>query len=162
VKHDPFAPRLRYILANALIAAGQYSEAESYCLTLPADFPGKNEWLARAYMGQGKTQQALQILEDTAERGADLGLSVQGFLGYAYGRAGRRDEAEKIAAKVPDAYDQALTFAGMEDKERALDALERMAPLGPARLGRNLNYPEFNFVRNDPRLKALRNKVGLP
>ena len=46
--------------------------------------------------------------------------------------------------------------------ERALKALERMAVLGPVRLGRDLTYPEFDFVRGDPRLKVLRKKVGLP
>jgi hypothetical protein len=40
--------------------------------------------------------------------------------------------------------------------------LERMVDLGPVRLGRNLTYPEFALVRGDPRVKALRKKVGLP
>ena len=39
---------------------------------------------------------------------------------------------------------------------------ERMVNLGPVRLGRNLTYPEFALVRGDPRVKALRQKVGLP
>ena len=44
-----------------------------------------------------------------------------------------------------------------------LEALERMAALGPVRLGRDLTYPEFALVRGgDPRVKALRKKVGLP
>jgi hypothetical protein len=60
------------------------------------------------------------------------------------------------------AYAQALTFAGLGDKERTVDALERMATLGPVRLGRDLTYPEFDLVRGDPRLKALRKNVGLP
>jgi hypothetical protein len=37
-----------------------------------------------------------------------------------------------------------------------------MANLGPVRLGRDLNYPEFALVRDDPRVKALRKKLGLP
>ncbi len=85
-----------------------------------------------------------------------------GSLGYAYGRAGRRDEAEKIAAATPIPYNQALAFAGMRDRERTIGAFERMASLGPVRVGRDLNYPEFAFVRADPRLKALRKRVGLP
>jgi hypothetical protein len=48
------------------------------------------------------------------------------------------------------------------DKERTLQALERLATLGRVRLGRDLTYPEFAFVRGDPRVKALRKKVGLP
>jgi hypothetical protein len=57
---------------------------------------------------------------------------------------------------------QALIFAGLGDKERTLVALDRMTVLGPVRLGRDLNFPELDLVRGDPRVKALRLKVGLP
>jgi hypothetical protein len=30
------------------------------------------------------------------------------------------------------------------------------------RIGRALTFPEFAFVRGDPRVRALRKKVGLP
>jgi len=53
-------------------------------------------------------------------------------------------------------------FAGLDDKDRTLEALDRMAVLGPARVGRALTFPEFAFVRSDPRIKAIRRKVGLP
>jgi TolB-like protein/Tfp pilus assembly protein PilF len=162
VKNDPFAPRLRYILANALIAAGRFDEAAGYCLNLPAAFPGRSEWLARARLGQGRIPEAIQILEDAIHRGDPDDTAVRGFLGYAYGRAGRRADAAKLAAQTSDPYEQALTFAGLGDKERTLEALERARALGPVRLGRDLTYPEFELVRADPRLKALREKVGLP
>ena len=160
-KNDPVAPRVHLILANALIAAGRYDQAAEQCMKLPADFPGEGVWLARARLGQGRIQEAIQILVDRIEQGANS-PDIKGFLGYAYGRAGRRDEAEKLAAADQRPYAQALTFAGLGDKERTLDALERMAVLGPVRLGRDLTYPEFNLVRGEPRLKALRKKLGLP
>jgi hypothetical protein len=79
------------------------------------------------------------------------------------GRAGLRDEAEKYAASVAgNPFQQALTFAGLGDKERTLEALDRMTMLGPFRIGRALTFPEFALLRGDPRLKALRRKVGLP
>jgi TolB-like protein/Tfp pilus assembly protein PilF len=159
-KNDPVAPRLHSVLANALIAAGRYDAAAEQCMKLPADFPARSTLLARARLGQGRIQEAIQILVDRIEEGA-AGPDIKGFLGYAYGRAGRRDEAEKLAADQRP-YPQALTFAGLGDKERTLDALERMAILGPVRLGRDLTYPEFDLVRGDPRLKALRKRLGLP
>jgi hypothetical protein len=85
-----------------------------------------------------------------------------GFLGYAYGRAGRRDEAEKLAAADQPPYQRALIFAGLGDLEHTVDAREGVAILGPMRLGRDLTYPEFDLVRGDPLLKALRKKIGLP
>jgi hypothetical protein len=50
----------------------------------------------------------------------------------------------------------------LDDKERTLEALERMAVVGPVRMGWILGNPELALLRGDPRLKALRKKVGLP
>jgi len=162
VRNDPFAPRLRYILANALIASHRFDQAAEYCLTLPADFPGRGEWLARARAGQGRTDEAIEILRNIANQGVDQTSSVPGFLGYVYARAGRRSEAEKLSASQTEPYNQALIFAGLGDKDHTIQALQRMAALGPVRLGRDLSYPEFDSVRDDPRLKTLRQAVGLP
>jgi len=160
-KNDPIAPRLHDVLTNALIAAGRYDEAAAQCMNLAEDYPNRSIWLARARLGQGRIQEAIQILTDRIEHGV-AGPNIKGFLGYAYGRAGRLDEAEKLAADDRFPYQQALTFAGLGDKERTLDALERMAVLGPVRLGRDLTYPEFALLRGDPRLKALPKNLGLP
>jgi hypothetical protein len=37
-----------------------------------------------------------------------------------------------------------------------------MASLGPQRIGIYLNIPELALLKDDPRLKAFRKKVGLP
>jgi hypothetical protein len=37
-----------------------------------------------------------------------------------------------------------------------------MAVLGPVRTGRALSFPELDLIRGDPRVKAIRKKVGLP
>jgi TolB-like protein/Flp pilus assembly protein TadD len=158
--HDPVAPRLHYIFANALMAAGRFDEAATYCLNLPADFPGRGLWLARARLGQGRIQEAVQILEDASFAAPDP--SLPGFLGYAYGRAGRHEDASQLASETTDPYDRALIFAGLGDKERTIQELDRMAVLGPVRLGRDLTYPEFALLRGDPRIEALRRKIGLP
>ena len=85
-----------------------------------------------------------------------------GLLGYAYGRSGRIAEAERLASGITDPVEQALIFAGLGDRDRVFEALERAVDIGPVRLGRLLNYPEMALVRGDPRAKALRKRVGLP
>ena len=60
------------------------------------------------------------------------------------------------------ANEQVLIFAGLGDKDRTLEALNRMAALGPQRVGLYLAYPELALLRGDPRLKVFRMKVGLP
>jgi hypothetical protein len=57
---------------------------------------------------------------------------------------------------------QARIFAALGDRDRTLEALGRGAVEGPFRVGRALAFPEFGFLRGDPRLKAVRKRVGLP
>jgi hypothetical protein len=105
-------------------------------------------------LAEGRIDEAIQVL-GTAKNPR--------YLGYAYGRAGRREEAEKLATTVaPNAFSQAIIFAGLGDKDRTLEALDRMTGLGAVRIGRALNSPEFALLRGDPRVKILRKKVGLP
>ena len=81
----------------------------------------------------------------------------------AYAQAGRREEAERIAAIVPRPMTKAMIFAALGDKDRAFEALDRMVPLGPVRIGRDvLMSSRFAPLRGDPRLNELRRKVGLP
>jgi TolB-like protein/DNA-binding winged helix-turn-helix (wHTH) protein/Tfp pilus assembly protein PilF len=156
---DPLSPDVRGHLAVVLILAGRYSEAAEHCLRLPADYPFKRGILARARLGQGKTEEAIQILGNDQTR---LIGQARGILGYAYARSGRREEAEKMAGSSKYANEQALIFAGLGDKDRTLEALDRMAALGPVRVGQYLNFPELALLKGDPRVKALRKKIGLP
>ena len=156
-KADPLSPELQDFLAYGLTMARRYDEAASHCEKLPADYRGKPECLGRARLGQGRIEEALQVLAPLRERGN------RGYLGYAYGRAGHREEAEKLAAEIaPNPFNEALVFAGLGDKVRTLEALDRMAVLGPLRVGRALGFPEFAFLGGDPHIKVLRKKVGLP
>jgi TolB-like protein len=154
---DPLSPESRADLGYVLISSSRYDEAAAKCEKLPDDYVRKVECLGRARLGQGRIEEALRLMEPFKHRGN------RGYLGYAYAKAGRREDAEQVAAEIaPNPFNQALAFAGLGDRDRTLDALERMEVLGPVRIGRALTFPEFAFVRDDPRMKALRKKVGLP
>ncbi|HEY2932879.1 MAG TPA: tetratricopeptide repeat protein [Acidobacteriota bacterium] len=159
-KADPLAHEVRGVLATVLISAGRYDEAADYCLKLPADNPFKSQFLARARFGQGRTGEALHLL--TNDPHVPRNPQGRGFLGYVYARSGRREEAEKMAAASNYPNEQALIFAGLGDKERTLEAVDRMTALGPQRVGLYLNYPELALLRGDPRVKTFRKKIGLP
>ena len=111
--------------------------------------------LGRALLGQGRTEEAIRIFIKSDDRGN------RGYLGYAYALSGRREEAEKLAIDLSPVL-QAVIFAGLGDKDRSFEALDRMAVVGPVRMGSILSLPELALLRGDPRVKALRKKVGLP
>lgn len=164
-KSDPLSPEVHDYLARSLISAGRYSEAADYCLKLPPDYPYKWMILARAWLAQGRTGEAIKILVNDHTRVSDeahLSPQERGLLGYAYARYGRREEAKKMASASQYANEQALIFAGLGDKDRTLEALDRMSARGALRVGQWLNFPELAFLWGDPRVKALRKKVGLP
>ena len=159
---DPLSPQVHFALAYTLLSAGRYDEAAKESEKIAASRPGRSETLGRARLWQGRFGEAIPLL--VAAPGHNWG-----YLAFAYARAGRREEAEKLIAEAPGLYPDrrgafqfALAFAGLGDKDRTIEKLERLAELGPVRVGRELTCPEFSLVRGDPRVKALRKKVGLP
>jgi len=146
---DPFSADVHDVYSYILISAGRFDDAEEHCKKSTTSA----ECLPRIRIGQGRIEEAIQILT-TAPNSR--------YLGYAYGRAGRRAQAEKLAAISPGALQQVLIYAGLGDKDRTFAALDRMTELGPIRVGRTLTFPELALLRGDPRLKALRKKAGLP
>jgi TolB-like protein len=150
-KSDPLSPDVQRVLANALFSAGRLNEVAAHC----------QKPCVRALILQGRPAEAIPILE--ARFNGRLSAAGSGdLLGYAYARAGRREDAEKVAAIQPRPIEQAKIFVALGDKDRAFEALDRAIPLGPVRVGRDLTFPELAPLRGDPRLKALRKKVGLP
>ena len=158
---DPLSPFIQQRLADMLIIAGRYEEAAVHCAS-------EAECMARVRLGQGRIGEAIQILYKLNNPPAENKLGRRDlvrprYLGYAYARDGQGSKAEEIAVEVaPNAYSEALIYAGLGDKDRTLQALDRVAELGAARIGQALNSPEFALLRDDPRVKALRKKVGLP
>jgi tetratricopeptide (TPR) repeat protein len=149
--NDLLSPRVQTIFSSVLFAAGRFDEAALHC----------EKPCVRALILQGRAGEAIPILE--ARFDGRLSASGSGArLGYAYALAGRREDAERIAAIQPRPIEQATIFVALGDKDRAFEALNRAVPLGPVRIGRDLQSPEFARLRGDPRLKVLRKKVGLP
>lgn len=159
-KADPLSYEVHFDSAYVLFAAGRSKEATRHCEKLPGDGPDTTwckdqSWLARRRIGE-----ATRMLE-TAWRNDSRG-GARGDLAFAYALAGRREEAEKLIADADDLFVRARVFAGLRDKDRTLEALDRAAVVGPFRMGRALAFPEYAFLRGDPRSMVIRKKVGLP
>jgi TolB-like protein/Tfp pilus assembly protein PilF len=160
---DPLSPEPHGNLAFVLCSAGRYKEVLGHCARMAAENPLRKQFMARARMAEGNFSEAIRLLGNGSEAGNRFPPASFGWLGYAYARSGHRDEAISLAqSDGRPANQQALIYAGLGDKDRTLEALDRMAPEGPQRVGQYLTYPELSLVRGDPRVKAIRQKVGLP
>ena len=148
-KADPLSPSLHFVYADVLFAAGRHKEAARHCQR-SSDVA---ECQGRVLLAEGRVDDAIRSL---------VSATNTRYLGYAYGRAGRRDEVEKLAAVSRGALQQVLIYAGLGDKDGTLGALDHMIELGPVRVGLTLAGPELSFLRGDPRVNALRKKAGLP
>jgi tetratricopeptide (TPR) repeat protein len=158
---DPVSFQTHNALSIALRAAARFDEAEAHCQKAAANDQERGACWSQTLLRQGDAEQAVRILEATWS-GHLLDPGAQS-LGIAYARAGRRKDAERIAALVPRYASKAQIFAALGDKERTLEVLDLMIPMGPTRMGRDfLISPNFAFLGGDPRLKVLRSKVRLP
>lgn len=116
-------------------------------------------YLAHYYLGEalqleGKLTEAIAEYRKAVELNDDpLAL---GLLGQAYARAGQRDQAQKILARLTEEsksryvadYSVALVLTGLGNKEKAIDALEQAY--------RNNEASDIYFIRVDPLLDDLR------
>jgi hypothetical protein len=113
---------------------------------------------------QGKATEVIQ----TYGALPDNPPAIRAALGCAYARAGRRDEAERVAASfaVRDGLPySAVLFACLGDKNRVFEVLDRVAQIGPIRVGwflLRVDREHPGLLSGDPRLKVLRKNVGLP
>jgi len=157
---DPLSPSVHLFLGLMLISVERYEEAETICSQVRGG-TDLELCLARAKFGKGEINEAIRLLASSPDTLTNP--EARGFLGFFYAKAGRRLEAANMAAASRYPNEQALIFAGLGEKDRTFEALERMRILGTQRVGIHLNYPEVvSSLRGDRRLQAFRGEVGLP
>src|SRR4051794_1386725 len=134
VELDPLSMINNADLGNTYFYARRYDEAVT-ALKKAIEIDPRS-YLAHYYLGE-----VLQLKGQTAEAIAEYKKAVEldddpqalALLGQAYARSGNRNDAEKILARLNEeaktryvsAYNMALMFLGLGQKENALDALER-------------------------------------
>jgi tetratricopeptide (TPR) repeat protein len=94
---------------------------------------------------------------------------VRAALGHAYGVAGGRDLAieavealeDQSAREYTPAYDRAVIYAGLEDRDHAFEWLERAYDERSSWMSYLKVEPRLDPLRSDPRFAMLLRKVGL-
>jgi TolB-like protein len=149
-KLDPLSPDIQMLFSDVLFVAGRYPEAAKHC----------GSPCPRAMILEGKAAELIPMLEQQARDPVPPRTTMR-QLAVAYASVGRALDAKRIADPANPEV-QLNVFTALGDKNAAFETLQRMVPLGPVRIGRMLEKPEFASLRGDPRWKALRAQVGLP
>ncbi len=133
-----------------------------------------NYWLAHdslglAYQQKGQLSQAIAELQ-TAARIEDSYAQPLAELGAAYALAGKRNEAQKVLEQLKErskrshvsAYSFATIYAGLGEKDRAFEFLDKAYQERSFYITDLRGDPELDSLRSDPRFADLVRRVGLP
>jgi tetratricopeptide (TPR) repeat protein len=89
------------------------------------------------------------------------------YLGHAYAMSGKRDDALAVLNKlkttkeyIPPA-ELGILYAGLDDKEAALQSLERVYSAHDPQMQYLKVLPHYDPLRSDPRFTDLMRRVGL-
>ncbi|MDT5271118.1 MAG: eukaryotic-like serine/threonine-protein kinase [Acidobacteriota bacterium] len=168
---DPYSPQAELNYGRALYYARRFDEAEAHfdrLLEKSPEHPGflrmKGFLLAR----RGRNEEAIAFFQKAYAK--DPRLSAAG-LGYAYGRAGRHEEARAMlreldALSTPErpmpAFEYAVIYIGMGDRDSAFRMLERAYDEQFFQL---LVYftidPFYDDLRSDPRYADFARRLNL-
>jgi tetratricopeptide (TPR) repeat protein len=155
---DPLSLDLRRVLAHFQLNLGRYEAALANLERVRAerpDLPFVETHITRTLFFMGRREEALARLEA-------FSVGREGVKGWIFAITGRHREAEDIAARffmLPQR--QAEIYAYMGDTDRAFEAIERLASINPRRALVFLQYPELALLRGDPRVDALRRRLGV-
>ncbi len=134
---------------------------------LATDYGLPHLGLGMAYAGKGQFGDAIAHLTNASQM--KCGSLLHGQMGYCYGMAGRRDEAQReigiLKARSEAHYVSPMSFAaiyaGLRDDNEALAYLERAVDARDTSLPVHLLSTEFDNLRNHPKFQDLRSRMGL-
>jgi serine/threonine-protein kinase len=124
-------------------------------------------FLGVSYIFKGQIFNGMEHLRQAM--GLDNDPRILAAIGYAYGISGNREEAQKTlvrleelsSTRVVSAYDFATIYAGLGDKEKAIQFLQRSLEQREWWLVWLRVFPFWDNLRDDARFVELLTKVGL-
>lgn len=173
VELDPLSPRIRWDRWLLLYLVGQYDGAAEQCRKMQEIDPQYD--LGHLYCGnvdveKGNLAQGIREIQEAVTLSEGTNANALAHLGYAYARAGRRNDAQNVIAQLkerskhaymPPVY-MAVVYAGLGQKQEAFEWLERGYRVHSRDLLELKYYPQFATLRSDPRFADLVRRVGLP
>ena len=172
---DPVSPRIVGVLGYYYLAAGQYDDSVAQfkkALELDPTAPWLHCMLGWTYAHQKAYEKAIDEHEKMGTQVFPVTAENQFFaagLGWTYAMAGRRSDALKVLTQLQelekhtfvDAYNLAMIYAGMGNKDQAFADLDR-AFSHSASVAFLKSDPFWDPLRSDPRYATLLHRMGLP
>lgn len=171
---DPLSLVINAVHAWVLYLGRRYDEAIDQAqrtLVMDARFSLPHYYLGLARTAQGNhVEAAAELSKSIAMYGAAGRDQDVGALGFVLARQGRIHEARAILKDLSNPpgndyrspYASALVHLGLDQRDQALDLLQRAADERfPWAIHYNVN-PQLDALRGDPRFKALLQRIGIP
>ena len=170
VERDPLAPAAYENLAYACYFLREYDGAVEQCQkALALDPQDANAWkiLGLAYAGKTMYRGAATAFRNSVIFGDPIWV---GHLGYAYAKAGERDEALKALNKLKRLSKRkfvgadvlAAVYAGLGDKDQAFRSLAKAIEERDSALAYAKIEPMYDPLRSDPRFQDLLRRMNFP
>lgn len=152
---DPRSIEIRNALAHVLVENRELEAAIVISRDLVKDAPeleSARQTLDRSLYLSGQLRQPIETFGSEAR---------WAYRGYVLAAQGRRDEAIRLAAAHShEPARQMLIYAGLDDRDRAFEALQRTARQSPWRAMTWMRRIEIEPVfRDDPRVAAFRERL---
>jgi adenylate cyclase len=168
---DPQSPYVKMNVGYLLYVSRQYDRAlELYGDALRAD----SNAIVRAlrgsvYLQLGRFEEGIADLEFVAEMLGERNLIPAAYLGFAYARAGRRNDAERVIRELQELSAQrfvnpdyiAIIYVGLGENDEAIEWLYRATE---ARTDWPLFFPVdpvLDAIQSDPNYQELLRTIGL-
>ncbi len=171
---DPLSSGTNFSLAATLIFRHRWDEAIEHlrkAIELDPNYWFHHSYLGRAYAQKGMMPEAIAEFKLALELDSQQSENWAG-LGQAYAVSGKKAEAQKMIDEMIKRssqniyvapYNVAVIYAGLADKDKAFEWLEKAYSDRAYYLSVYLTTDErLDSLRSDPRFKDLVRRIGIP
>jgi serine/threonine protein kinase/tetratricopeptide (TPR) repeat protein len=154
---DPLSPILNTNYASVLTMAHRYDESlAQFQKALQADpgFKPAHYKLSLLYAAMGRFGEAVSELQKFVSTPGSFSPDAKGYVALC--RASELFDKNEWFSAIAVAYGYA------NDREKALDYLEKAYSLADEEILLSIRLPAFDFVRSDPRYADVMRRMGLP
>jgi Flp pilus assembly protein TadD len=169
----PFSPIANLFVGSVLVFNRQFDQAIEQLhsnIELQPDFWFDHCYLGRAYEAKGRLPEAIAEFKRAQALDPD-NTEIWSGLGHAYAVSGNKAEAQKILDHLKQLgahgfvapYSLAIIYAGLGDKDQVFAKLDQAYQQRSYFLAVYLpTDSRLDGLKTDPRLVALKRRIGLP